>query len=170
MNPETDMTPYQRGYYTREELEHVLPSMERAMKGKVAVIECIEEIPCNPCSVVCPVKAIQKEGLCTPPDVLTEKCVGCTKCVAVCPGLAIFIVQIKDEKGYLTLPYELLPKPMVDDKVKLLDRAGREKGTGNIVAPTYQAKGDAYPRWVVTVEMEDPDLIYEVRAIIIRRD
>jgi hypothetical protein len=50
-------------------------------------------------------------------------------------------------------------------KAELLDRSGKVVGLGTIVNPTYQAKGDAYPRWVVTVEMEDPELSYEVRAI-----
>jgi hypothetical protein len=49
--------------------------------------------------------------------------------------------------------------------VQLKDRSGKTVGEGKIVNPTYQAKGDAYPRWVVTVEMDDPALSYEVRAI-----
>ena len=68
------------------------------------------------------------------------------------------------------MPYELLPAPKVGMKVKLMDRSGAVVGEGNIVMPTYQAKGDAYPRWVVTVEMDDPALSYEVRAIKIEEE
>lgn len=162
-----ELNALQRGYYKKEELEEfsVLPPKDVVQKKRVALIECVEEIPCNPCSVVCRVNAIQKENLCTPPVVDWEKCTGCTLCVSVCPGLAIFLQSIKDGKGYVTLPYELLPTPKVGMRVKLLDRSGTEVGIGNIVTPTYQAKGDAYPRWVVTVEMDDPELSYEVRAI-----
>ena len=68
------------------------------------------------------------------------------------------------------MPYELLPAPKVGMEVKLMDRSGIVVGMGKIVMPTYQAKGDAYPRWAVTVEMDDPDLSYEVRAIKIEEE
>lgn len=157
----------QRGYHKREELEEfgVLPPEEIVKQKRVALIECVEEIPCNPCAVVCRVDAIQKEGLCALGTVDWDKCTGCTLCVAVCPGLCIYLQSIKDGKGYVTMPYELLPAPKVGMKVQLMDRSGAVVGEGNIVMPTYQAKGDAYPRWVVTVEMDDPALSYEVRAI-----
>jgi hypothetical protein len=63
------------------------------------------------------------------------------------------------------MPYELKPDPKTGMKAELFDRSGKKVGEGRIVNPTYQARGDAYPRWVVTVEMDDPDLSYEVRAI-----
>ena len=68
------------------------------------------------------------------------------------------------------MPYELLPAPKDGDRVELQDRSGAVVGEGVIVKPTYQARGDAYPRWVVTVEMNDPALSYEVRSIRILRD
>ena len=39
------------GYLEYEELSQIqkLPSDERYAKGPVAVIECVQEIPCNPC-------------------------------------------------------------------------------------------------------------------------
>jgi Fe-S-cluster-containing hydrogenase component 2 len=162
-----ELSAVQRGYYTRDELEEmgVLPPEDKVKEKRVAIIECTEEIPCNPCAVICRAGAIEKEGLCTPGTVNWEKCTGCTMCVAVCPGLSIFIQHIKDGKGYVTMPYELLPEPKVGNRAQLMDRSGKVVGEGRIVMPTYQAKGDAYPRWVVTVEMDDPDLSYDVRAI-----
>jgi Fe-S-cluster-containing hydrogenase component 2 len=169
---EEELNAVQRGYNTKEELQELeaLPPKEIVTTKRVAIIECTEEIPCNPCAFVCKVDAISKESLSTPGVVNWEKCSGCTACVAICPGLSVFMQQIKDGKGYVTMPYELLPAPKMGDKVALMDRSGKVVGEGVIVMPTYQARGDAYPRWVVTVEMDDPELSYEVRAFKILGD
>ena len=53
-------------------------------------------------------------------------CIGCGKCVAVCPGQAIFLVDESYEEGYasVTIPYEFLPLPKAGDKGKALGRNG----------------------------------------------
>ena len=101
---------------------------------RVAVIECLESIPCNPCGFICPVDAIRKDSLVAPPVMDWEKCVGCTKCVPICPGLAIFLVNMSLDGGAATvsLPYEYLPLPSVGDTVVTLSREGEVLGEGTV--------------------------------------
>jgi Fe-S-cluster-containing hydrogenase component 2 len=103
------------------------PAKESFSKGPVAVIECIEEIPCNPCETVCPKNSIVVEYPITNLPRFNGICTGCGKCVAICPGLAIFIVDCTYSKTEtaITIPYEFLPLPEVDGMVSALDRSGR---------------------------------------------
>ena len=164
------MGPFQRGFYRRDELESrgALPTDDVVKEKRVAVIECLESIPCNPCGFICPVDAIRKDSLVAPPVMDWEKCVGCTKCVPICPGLAIFLQWIDGDKGYVTMPYERVPEPRIGEEVLLQDRSGRTIGEGKIVNPTYQARGDPNPLWCVSVEFTDSKMVYYVRSIRIR--
>ncbi len=99
-------------------------------------MECVEHIPCNPCASACPRQAITiTGGLTELPRVDFEKCNGCTVCIARCPGLAIFVVNYNYSKteATVTLPYEMLPRPVVGDKVEALDRSGRNVALGRVV-------------------------------------
>ena len=114
----------------------VLPPKERLAAGPVVMVECIENIPCNPCAYACPRKAISIEGeLTDTPKVDFFKCNGCTLCISKCPGLAIFVVNREYSKTAATvaMPYELLPRPEVGKRVACLDRAGRTVCSGKVV-------------------------------------
>jgi Fe-S-cluster-containing hydrogenase component 2 len=62
-----------------------LPSEERLKKGPTAIIECIENIPCDPCVDACPFNAISMEKITDIPEIDYEKCTGCGTCISMCP-------------------------------------------------------------------------------------
>ena len=134
------------------------PSKKHLEKG-VAILECIQEIPCNPCVDGCPVNAISMKDINAPPVIDFDKCTGCGRCVGICPGLAIFVVKVKAGKALITLPYEFLPVPMAGDTVMALDREGntREKA----VVKRVLKKGKTM---VVTIEVNE-NLVMVVRNI-----
>ena len=135
-----------------------LPTDEQLKKG-VAIIECIQEIPCDPCVAICPVDSISMKDINDTPKIDFEKCTGCRRCVSICPGLAIFVVKVKDDKALITLPYEFLPIPKDGDKVIALDRAGKARGKAKVVKVNRTGKTT-----VVTIEV-DKKLAMDVRNI-----
>ena len=133
------LAPHQRtGALSPKQLADAgaVPPEERLAAGPVVMVECIENIPCNPCAYACPRKAINIEGeLTDTPKVDHSKCNGCTVCIAKCPGLAIFVVDrdFSKTEATVTLPYELLPRPEVGKSVVCLDRAGKAVCRGKVV-------------------------------------
>ncbi|MDQ7798645.1 MAG: 4Fe-4S binding protein [Candidatus Edwardsbacteria bacterium] len=98
-------------------------------KGPVVIVECFQEIPCNPCETSCPRQAISVgDNINALPQVDHHKCNGCTVCVSRCPGLAIFVIDVaySDAESAVTMPYEFLPLPEKGDLVAALDREGKE--------------------------------------------
>lgn len=130
-----------------------LPSKKQIEKG-VAITECIQEIPCDPCVDSCPVHAISMKDINAPPIVDYDACIACGQCVGICPGLAIFVVKKKNKKGLLTLPYEFLPVPKKGDEVDTIDRDGNQVGTG--VVTQVKKKGKTR---VVTIQIDENDLM-----------
>lgn len=119
------------GVLTVEDLQTsgLLAPPERIDQGPVVVIECIQEIPCNPCVEACPRRAIRIDGgINAVPRVDFARCTGCTMCVARCPGLAIFVVNkhYNPQEAVISLPYEFWPRPRKGSIVYGLDRSGRK--------------------------------------------
>lgn len=151
------MPEYERtGVLSIKDLQ--MPTKKQLEKG-VAILECVQEIPCDPCVDSCPVHAISMKDINAPPVNDFERCIGCTKCVGVCPGLAIFVVKVKDDKAWITLPFEFVPAPKTGDIVDALDREGQMRGKATVTKVNKQGK-----TMVVTIETESR-LAMDIRNI-----
>ncbi|MDR2428375.1 MAG: FAD-dependent oxidoreductase [Candidatus Margulisbacteria bacterium] len=106
-------------------------------KGLRPVIECAQNIPCNPCQDACPKHCITVGGTdgnitALPVFDAQKGCTGCGLCVASCSGQAIFLVD--EDAGEVTLPYEFLPLPQKGDRGRALGRDGQEVCAAEITA------------------------------------
>ncbi|MFT8888685.1 MAG: FAD-dependent oxidoreductase [Ethanoligenens sp.] len=115
-----------KGYIADEEIARFPGAAHGG--GIHPVIECTQNIPCNPCQDVCPKGCIQVGSHITALPVVdgSAQCIGCGMCVAACSGQAIFLVNEDAGDGYatITLPYEFLPIPAKGEKGKALSRSG----------------------------------------------
>ncbi|MDA3790800.1 MAG: FAD-dependent oxidoreductase [Desulfobacula sp.] len=102
-------------------------------QGIFPVIHCKQEIPCNPCSTVCAEGSIQMQG--DPIKGLPKfkgECKGCMKCLTICPGLAITLVDYRKDKDnpVVFLPYEVSNiEVKKNDEIALVDVDGKSLGT-----------------------------------------
>ena len=131
------MSLLKKGYMTEAELK-AFPAAQNSAPGIHPVIECTQNIPCNPCQDACKFDCIKVGAdIVKLPEINTEsKCTGCGMCVASCSGQAIFLINEDYEPGYATvsLPYEFLPLPKKGDKGKALGRDGSPVCDAEIVS------------------------------------
>ena len=159
------------GYLSEEEIKNSpgIPSESRRQKGPVAVIECIQDIPCNPCEASCRAGAITVgEDITNLPSLDEEKCVGCQTCVPICPGQAIFMVDESLPNGRATvmMPHEFLPLPDEGEIVTALDRSGKELGDAKVTSVRKTERMDETA--VVTLEVPK-DWSMRARAFRLKR-
>ena len=123
---DTSVSLLEHGFLADNEVEKYPGVIRKA--GTHPVIECTQNIPCNPCQDACPKGCISIGSNITSLPVVdgTAECIGCGMCVASCSGQAIFLVEEKCEDGYgtVTLPYEFLPLPAAGQKGIALGRDG----------------------------------------------
>jgi NADPH-dependent 2,4-dienoyl-CoA reductase/sulfur reductase-like enzyme/Fe-S-cluster-containing hydrogenase component 2 len=120
-----------------------------AEEGVFPVFHCTQEVPCNPCTSACPIGAIHTEN-----DTITglpfreeEKgCTGCLNCVAICPGLAITLVDYRKDPDHpvVTLPWEIEREPVEEGRsITVTDHEGGV--LGHFPVQRVRIKKD-YPR------------------------
>lgn len=116
------------GVAEEKEIKGVTPPKEIRLRGPVAVIECFQKIPCNPCSKACKAGAIKAfNDINDRPEIDYSKCTGCGLCMTRCPGLAIFIIDetYSENEALVKMPYEFLPLPEEGSFVTALNREGK---------------------------------------------
>ncbi len=109
-------------------------------KDVYPVIRCVQEIPCNPCTEACVLQSIKiKEPSMMGRPQFEGNCLGCCRCVTICPGLAITLVDKGYDKTKKTAQV-IIPWEMPDGTIKLGQQvttrgmAGEVIGTGNVIA------------------------------------
>jgi Fe-S-cluster-containing hydrogenase component 2 len=152
------------GVPTKEQIDACYPPEWARKKGPVAVFECFQRIPCDPCCWSCAQGAVREfADINDLPVIDYERCTGCGICVAKCPGLAVFVIDenYDDEYGLVKLPHEFLPLPEAGDRVEALDRTGAAVGAARVIRVTGRQTGETAVVWIVVGK----PLLGDVRAI-----
>ena len=163
------VTLRQTGVPSADQVEGAYPSPRLREKGPVAVFECFDPIPCDPCYASCPSGAVREfRDINDLPQLDQEKCTGCGICVARCPGLAVFVVQERYDgcRGLVKLPHEFLPLPEPGQTVDALDRSGRVLGPAEVVRVVGARRGDTPVVWIAL----DRGLVRDARCIRLKGD
>ncbi|MBD3370064.1 FAD-dependent oxidoreductase [Candidatus Fermentibacteria bacterium] len=103
-------------------------------EGVFPVLHCNQEIPCNPCITSCPLELIRTEGhpILGIPE-FEGKCSGCLRCVAICPGLAVTLVDYRkdNQRPGVVVPFELGEWRLREgESMDLTDMKGEVLGKG----------------------------------------
>lgn len=120
------------------------------------VFFCTEEIPCNPCTTVCPTGSIRlnplKGSLMDLPYFYGNDCKGCTACVAACPGLAVSLIKrIDTDWAEVMLPFEFSPAAWEKGSLMpVLDQDGHFLEDAELLRKLYNKK---YRTWVLTLKV-----------------
>lgn len=156
------------GIASIEQIKNSFPSMERLEKGPVAIIECFQRIPCNPCATSCKRGAIIPfEDINDLPNLNHETCNGCSVCVFNCPGLAIMVVDYTYSKTHVSfkLPYEFLPLPEVGSIVTGLSRDGDPICDCEVIKVMNAKMMDRTPLITVAVEKKYLQIFRNIKVV-----
>jgi len=130
-----------------------------------AILECYEDIPCNPCVTSCPTGAITiGPDINRQPVLDPDKCTGCAICVGACPGLAILVAQLKDGRAWFKIPHEFLPHPQKGERWDAAARDGAVIGVATIEAVQLSSRTKTA---IVTVSA-DRELLHELATVVKR--
>jgi len=142
-------------YHTAEILKSKPGRVEKARHaprkvGVFPVLHCHQEIPCNPCTSVCPNRLIHIDSddirkLPEYREKAADGCTGCQKCVVICPALAVTLVDYRKDAEFpsVTIPYEFLGESISEgDRVLAVDEEGEELGQVEVVKTRAVKRND----------------------------
>jgi NADPH-dependent 2,4-dienoyl-CoA reductase/sulfur reductase-like enzyme/ferredoxin len=117
-----------------------VPAAQPESVGMLPVFHCTQEIPCNPCASICPKGLIFID----PADIRAipnftgdeKMCIGCEKCISICPGLAITLVDYRKDSAFpvVAIPFEFNYEMLHEKEgVTVLDTEGEVLGEYEVV-------------------------------------
>jgi len=161
-----------------EELISILRSKPGPVKGfypppknkeLYPVIRCAQEIPCNPCTEACVLQSIKiKEPTMMGRPQFDGDCLGCTRCVSICPGLAITLVDKRYDKtkktARVTIPWEM-PKGTVKIGQMAITTGmeGETIGKGKIIGMKQSKWQNKRTLLSLEVPFKDADLVAGIK-------
>ena len=147
-----------KGYYPPPKDKDIYP-----------VIRCAQEIPCNPCTEACVLQSIKiKDSNMMGRPRFEGNCLGCTRCVSICPGLAITLVDKRYDKTKKTarvvIPWEM-PKGTISNGeiVKTTDMEGNIVGKGKVIGLKKSKWQNKRELASIEVPYKDADLVAGIR-------
>lgn len=139
------------------------------------VMHCTQEIPCDPCSNVCPnnlihvdKKDIRKLPIYCPTD--GKNCIACERCVAICPGLAITLVDFRKDKEFpiVSIPFEFSnAKISVNDLITVTDVNGKRLAKLTVVK---LRQIPAYPGTLIVRVKASSEIATQIAGIELLKD
>ncbi|MEI6387679.1 MAG: FAD-dependent oxidoreductase [Spirochaetota bacterium] len=123
------------------------------------VFTCNEEIPCNPCTTVCPTNSIslkpKRGSLMDIPWYSKRECIGCGDCVTICPGLAISLIRRApgpegEDWAEVMLPHEFEGSFTAGAKFRVLDKDAAFLEEGELLKKVFNRKNRT---WLLTIRM-----------------
>ncbi len=153
--------------------ETVTETLPETEEGVTPVFHCCQEIPCDPCTSICPEKAIVVGPDIRGRPVFTgDTCKGCAQCVAICPGLAVTLVDYRrdPENPIVTLAHEF-PKDWIKegDRISVLDIEGKSLGRVEVLKVSAAKKLNrtlliraraprAIAKRIAGIQVQEPDV------------
>jgi NADPH-dependent 2,4-dienoyl-CoA reductase/sulfur reductase-like enzyme/Fe-S-cluster-containing hydrogenase component 2 len=134
------------------------------------VMHCRQEIPCDPCATVCPMHLIQinQDDIRGLPEFCNydgKNCIGCERCVAICPGLAITLVDFRKNPASptISIPLEFSKNYLnLGDQVPVTDIDGNVLGIYPIISMQTLRQ---YPRTLITKVQVPAEIASQVAGI-----
>jgi NADPH-dependent 2,4-dienoyl-CoA reductase/sulfur reductase-like enzyme/Pyruvate/2-oxoacid:ferredoxin oxidoreductase delta subunit len=136
------------------------------------VFFCDEEIPCDPCTTVCPSSSIalreRRGNMLDLPYFRGSDCKGCSACVAACPGLAISLVRsIDGDWCEVAIPFEFEARMEPGERRELLDEDGRSLEEAPLLKKVFNRR---YRTWTLHFKVSSANATKAIGLRVQRRE